>query len=61
MDNLKGGDTSIREEKISVVDCILCKVGCVIGFIIKANNSGNLHFFEDGDIVIGSEDSILNV
>ena len=41
-------------------DPIIGEASCIIGFIIESDNHSNSEFFEDGDIILGRKELILN-
>lgn len=60
VDYICGRGGSIGEEKIVVLYSRLHKIISLVSFIIEPDHHGNSELFEDGDVVGGSEEAILN-
>ena len=42
-----------------MLDSVFSKSFCIIGFIVESDDHGNSKFFENGDVIFGTEQFIL--
>ena len=50
---------AISKVELLVLDTVLDGVLGVVGLVVESDDSGNPEFFEDGDVVVGSEALVL--
>ena len=60
MHNLERGHTSICKKQLLMFNTLLFEIFSLVCLVVKSDNSGDSHFFEDGDVIIWSKYTILS-